>query len=118
MHNFRKLNIWLDAIVLAKEVYKVTSNYPKEEKYGLVSQINRCSVSVPSNIAEGSSRSSNKEFSYFIKIALGSLFELETQLILSNEFGILAAKDLDNLIDKIIKLQKMLTKFLTSLEQK
>lgn len=118
MHNFRKLNIWLDAIVLAKEVYKVTSNYPKEEKYGLVSQINRCSVSVPSNIAEGSSRSSNKEFSYFIKIALGSLFELETQLILSNEFGILAAKDLENLIDKIIKLQKMLTKFLTSLEQK
>ena len=104
--------------MLAKEVYKVTSNYPKEEKYGLVSQINRCSVSVPSNIAEGSSRSSNKEFSYFIKIALGSLFELETQLILSNEFGILAAKDLDNLIDKIIKLQKMLTKFLTSLEQK
>ncbi|HEY1062835.1 MAG TPA: four helix bundle protein [Daejeonella sp.] len=118
MHNFRKLNIWLDAIVLAKEVYKVTSNYPKEEKFGLVSQINRCSVSVASNIAEGSSRSSNKEFSYFIKVALGSLFELETQLILSNEFGILDSQDLDNLIDKIIKLQKMLTKFLTSLEQK
>ena len=118
MHNFSKLNIWLDAIVLAKEVYKVTSNYPKEEKFGLVSQINRCSVSVPSNIAEGSSRSSNKEFSYFIKVALGSLFELETQLILSNEFGILAAEDFDNLIDKIIKLQKMLTNFLTSLEQK
>jgi four helix bundle protein len=116
MHNFRKLNIWLDAIVLAKEVYKVTSNYPKEEKFGLVSQINRCSVSVPSNIAEGSSRSSNKEFSYFIKVALGSLFELETQLILSNEFGILDSQDLDKLIEKIIKLQKMLTKFLTSLE--
>ena len=118
MHNFRKLNIWLDAIVLAKEVYKVTSNYPKEEKFGLVSQINRCSVSVPSNIAEGSSRSSNKEFTYFIKVALGSLFELETQLILSNEFGILDSQDLDKLIEKIIKLQKMLTKFLTSLEQK
>ncbi|MCF8451819.1 MAG: four helix bundle protein [Pedobacter sp.] len=118
MHNFRKLNIWLDAIVLAKEVYKVTSNYPKEEKFGLVSQINRCSVSVPSNIAEGSSRSSNKEFSYFIKVALGSLFELETQLILSNEFGILDSQELDKLVEKIIKLQKMLTKFLTSLEQK
>jgi four helix bundle protein len=63
MHNFRKLNIWLDAIVLAKEVYQVTSNYPKEEKYGLISQINRCSVSVPSNIVVGSSRSSSKEFS-------------------------------------------------------
>lgn len=118
MHNFRKLNIWLDAIVLAKGVYKLTSNFPKEEKYGLVSQINRCSVSVPSNIAEGSARSSNKEFSYFVKVALGSLFELETQLILSNEFGLIADQELNNVIDKIIKLQKMLTKFLISLEQK
>jgi four helix bundle protein len=118
MHNFRKLNIWLDAIVLAKEVYQVTLNYPKEEKYGLISQINRRSVSVPSNIAEGSSRSSGKEFSYFIEVALDSLFELETQLILFNEFGMLASQDLDELIDKIIKLQKVLTKFLMNLEQK
>lgn len=117
MHNFRKLNIWVDAIVLAKEVYKITSSYPKVEKYGLVSQINRCSISVPSNIAEGSGRSSNKEFSYFIKVALGSLFELETQLILSNEFGILDDKDFNNLANKVIKLQKMLTKFLNSLER-
>lgn len=71
---------------LVKDVYVLTSNFPKEEKFGLISQINRCSISVPSNIAEGSSRSSNKEFSHFIKIALGSLFELETQIILSSEF--------------------------------
>ncbi len=116
MHNFRKLTIWLDAIVLAKEVYKLTSNYPKEEKYGLVSQINSCSVSVASNRAEGSSRSSNKKFSYFIEVAPGSLFELETQLILSNEFGIIDAQDLNNLKNKIVKIQKMSTKFLTSLE--
>ena len=82
----------------------------------MVSQINRCSISVPSNIAEGSGRSSNKEFSYFIKVALGSLFELETQLILSNEFGIIKGETLSSLVSKIIKLQKMLTKFLTSLE--
>ena len=70
-----------------KGVYLLTSKFPKEEKFGLVSQINRCSVSVPSNIAEGSSRSSKKEFPHFIKIALGSLFELETKLIWSNEVG-------------------------------
>ena len=116
MHNFRKLNIWLDAMLLAKEVYLITSKFPKEEKYGLVSQINRCSVSVPSNIAEGSSRSSNKEFSHFIKIALGSLFELETQIILSNEFGIISDEDLNNLMDKIVPLQKMLNGFLTTLK--
>ena len=116
MHNFRKLNIWLDAMLLAKEVYLITSKFPKEEKYGMVSQINRCSVSVPSNIAEGSSRSSNKEFSHFVKISLGSLFELETQMILSNEFGIINEQELNNITSRIIILQKMLVKFLSTLE--
>ena len=88
MHNFKKLNIWVNAMSLVKDVYLLTSNFPKEEKFGLISQINRCSISIPSNIAEGSSRSSNKEFSHFIKIALGSLFELETQIILSSYFKI------------------------------
>lgn len=115
MHNFRKLNIWVDAMVLAKEVYLITSKFPKEEKYGLVSQINRCTVSVPSNIAEGSSRSSNKEFSYFIKVALGSLFELETQLILSNDFGFINENELNNITNRIVALQKMLVKFLSTL---
>ena len=86
MHNFKKLNIWVNAMSLVKDIYLLTSNFPKEEKFGLISQINRCSISIPSNIAEGSSRSSNKEFSHFIKIALGSLFELETQIILSSDF--------------------------------
>ena len=103
-------------MVLAKEVYLITSNFPKEEKYGLVSQINRCCISVPSNIAEGSSRSSNKEFSHFIKIALGSLFELETQIILSNEFKIIKDEDSSIVLDKIATLQKMLNGFLTTLK--
>ncbi|MHB1178760.1 MAG: four helix bundle protein [Daejeonella sp.] len=117
MHNFRNLTIWLNAMILAKEVYFTTSTYPKEEKYGLVSQINRCCVSVPSNIAEGSSRSSNKEFSHFIKISLGSLFELETQLILSKEFGIISSETLEALVTKIVSLQKMLSKFLKHLNE-
>ncbi|HEY1010319.1 MAG: four helix bundle protein [Daejeonella sp.] len=116
MHNFRKLAVWENAMVLAKDVYSITSTYPKEEKYGLVSQINRCCVSVPSNIAEGSSRSSSKEFSHFIKISLGSLFELETQLILSKDFGIISDETLGTLTPKVVSLQKMLSQFLKTLQ--
>lgn len=105
-------------MALAKEVYLHTSKFPNDEKFGLVSQIKRCSVSVPSNIAEGSSRSSKKEFSHFIKIALGSLFELETQLILANEVGFYDIENLNTLEPKIVKLQKMLTRFLDNIEEK
>jgi four helix bundle protein len=87
MHNFRQLNIWKYAMQLAKSVYVLTKEFPGAEKYGLISQINRACISVPSNIAEGSSRSSNKEFKHFRSIALGSLFELETQVPLSLELS-------------------------------
>ena len=117
MHNFRQLTIWKDAMLLAKEVYLVIAQFPKEEKYGLTSQINRCSVSVASNIAEGSSRSSNKEVAHYLKSSLGSLFELETQLILSNEFGIIKIEALNTLLEKIIPLQKMITNFLKNLKE-
>lgn len=116
MHNFRKLTIWIDAMILAKEVYLTTRIFPKEEKYGLVSQMNRCAVSVPSNIAEGSSRTSNKEFAHFIKISIGSLFELETQLTLSNDVGIITIDALNTLTTKVIALQKMLSRFLKTIE--
>lgn len=116
MHNVEKLNIWINAMIPAKDVYQITSKYPKEEKYGLVSQINRSAVSVPSNIAEGSSRSSDKEFAHFVKIALGSLYELETQTILSHEFGIITDNDLDHLSVTIITLQKMTNRFLNRLK--
>ncbi len=89
MHNFRQLTIWKEAISVAKLVYITTSTFPSEEKFGLTSQINRCCVSIPSNIAEGSSRTSNKDFAHFLKIALGSLFELETQITLAYEFQII-----------------------------
>ena len=113
MHNFKKLSIWVNAMSLVKDVYLLTSNFPKEEKFGLISQINRCSISIPSNIAEGSSRSSNKEFSHFIKIALGSLFELETQIILSSDFKMINDQDSNIILDKITTLQKMINGFFT-----
>lgn len=101
---------------LVKDVYLLTSNFPKEEKFGLISQINRCSISIPSNIAEGSSRSSNKEFSHFIKIALGSLFEFETQIILSSDFKMINDQDSNIILDKITTLQKMINGFLTTIK--
>lgn len=90
MHNFRQLNIWIEARLLVKEVYLLTASFPPDERFGLISQINRCAISVPSNIAEGSARSTNKDFAHFLKISLGSLFELETQLLLSADLNMIS----------------------------
>ena len=87
MHDFKNLRIWQDAMSLTKDVYLSTAQFPASEKYGLISQINRAAVSIPSNIAEGASRESVKDFSHFISIALGSAYELETQIPLSESFG-------------------------------
>ena len=117
LHNFRQLTIWQESMELAKSIHIRTSVFPTEERYGLKSQLNRCSVSVPSNIAEGSSRSSDKEFSHFIKISLGSLFELETQITLAYEFKLIQKTDFENLLDSIVRLQKMITNFLKTLNK-
>ena len=82
MRNFRNLNIWQQGIELVTYVYEVAAQLPKEEKYGIASQICRASVSIPSNIAEGCSRNSDIEYKRFLEIALGSAFELETQLVI------------------------------------
>ena len=89
MHNYKKLDVWKESVNLVTEIYLLTDNFPDKEKFGLVSQINRCAVSIPSNIAEGAGRSSKKEFSLFLGYALGSSFELETQLIISNNLNLI-----------------------------
>ncbi len=81
-HNYKNLKIWKLGIEIVDDVFELTNSFPNEEKFGLISQLNRCSISIPSNIAEGSSRT-NKSFSHFIDISLGSSFELETQLIIA-----------------------------------
>ncbi len=81
-HNFRELNVWKKSMSLVFETYKLTRELPDVEKFGLVSQINRCAVSIPSNIAEGTSRITDKEITRFMNIAMGSAYELETQLML------------------------------------
>jgi len=111
MHNFRQLQIWKEGMAIAKSTYLLTNALPSLEKFGLISQISRCAVSVPSNIAEGSSRSSNKEFAHFLSIALGSLFELETQILLSFDLGFLVLEDIEQLVKDIIQLQKKISTF-------
>ncbi|MDX5438083.1 MAG: four helix bundle protein [Pontibacter sp.] len=111
MHNFKELIIWKEAMGLAKAVYQNSASFPANEKYGLTSQVNRSAVSIPSNIAEGAGRGSDKEFVQFLNIALGSAFELETQLILANAFGFVAEDKLSKLLDQLRKIQRMIDGF-------
>ncbi len=114
MRDFRKLNIWSEAIEFAVSIYAITSKFPDHEKFGLRSQLNRASVSIPSNIAEGS-RGSDKEFKQFLNIALGSSFEVETQLILANRIGYITDELSKEYIDRLNILQKRINAFRSTL---
>ncbi|MDD4747592.1 MAG: four helix bundle protein [Salinivirgaceae bacterium] len=102
------LEVWKKAITLVTEIYKETELYPKTELYGLTSQIRRAAVSIPSNIAEGAGRTSLKEFAYFLSIALGSLSELETQLIISKNLEFLSNDSFEKLIKELVLIRKMI----------
>lgn len=104
-HNFRELNSWKVSFDLVKEVYLLCKGLPEEEKFGLKSQIQRCAVSIPSNIAEGSGRTTDKEFLYFLNIAISSSYELETQLLLCSELFDIEMKEL---IKKLEEVQRMI----------
>lgn len=110
-HNFKNLNIWKLAMQLASEIYAQTEIFPKSEEFGLKSQIRRCAVSVPSNIAEGSSRTSNKDFNRFLEISLGSLYELQTQLLIASDRKFINNVISNNIENQIIELQKMISGF-------
>lgn len=110
-HNFKNLNIWKLAIELANDTYILTDSFPRNEEFGLKSQLRRCAVSVASNIAEGSSRSSNKDFNRFLEISLGSLYELQTQIIISSNRNYFDFSEFENVENKIIELQRMISGF-------
>jgi len=110
-HNFRELNIWKKSMDLVFDIYKLTRQLPDFEKFGLASQINRSAVSMPSNIAEGTSRNSEKEICRFLDIALGSSYELETQLLLLANLYVDNKNQATELINKLNEIQKMIVGF-------
>ena len=116
MRNFKQLKIWQKGFDLAVNSFKLVSSFPREEKYALSSQITRAAVSVPSNIAEGSSRSSNKDYSRFIEISLGSTFELETQLLIAQAVNYGDTDITNTMLKDIDEEQKMLMSFITKLQ--
>jgi len=107
MHKVDELKIWKKSIDLTKSVYLLASDLPSDEKYGLNSQTKRSSVSIPSNIAEGAGRNSNKEFKYFFSIANGSAYELQTQPILLTELNLITKEKVQPVIEICIEIQKM-----------
>ena len=114
-HNFKNLKIWIISMDITNDIYKLTSIFPKSEIYGLVSQMNRCSVSMPSNIAEGSNRG-NKHFQHYLNISLGSSFELQTQLLIASQNNFLSKEKTVEIENKIIEFQKMTTSFINKLD--
>lgn len=109
MRTFKDLMVWQDSVIFATTIYNVTTLFPKDEVYGLTSQLRRASVSIASNLAEGSKRGSKKEFAHFIRIAQGSGAEIETQLFISKNLGYIKEEDLLKLINELESIMKMLT---------
>jgi four helix bundle protein len=117
MHNFKELKVWQLSRQLGKEIYTITADFPSGEKFGLVSQLRRCAVSIPANIAEGAGRNTDKDFAQFLNISLGSAYELETLLILSLDVQFISAEQLDLLTTKISEMQKMTFGLIKTLRQ-
>jgi four helix bundle protein len=107
MHNFQELIIWQKAMNITENVYRLSAEFPKEEKYGLTSQIRRSAVSVPSNIAEGAGRNTNGEFKNFLGIASGSSNELFTQLLLSYRLDLVSKEQVEPILNQLVEVQKI-----------
>ena len=118
MNYFKELKDWQKAIELVTNTYLKTQSFPKEEIYGLTSQIRRCAVSIPSNIAEGCGSNTPKDFNNFLGISLGSAFEFETQLIICKNLGFIKVEDFNYLESEIQHIQNMIIKLQKSLELK
>ncbi|MCF6182114.1 four helix bundle protein [Lutibacter sp.] len=117
MRNFREYDVWIDAMELVNKIYDSIDNFPKDERFGLISQITRSAVSIPSNIAEGASRSSEKDFGRFLEISLGSAYELETQLRIARNRNYLKNDNFTQTIEEIISLQKRISAFRNSIKK-
>ena len=105
MKTHKDLDVWNKSMEFAEQAYRLTRTFPKEEQFGLVSQIRRSAVSIPSNIAEGAARNSSKEFMQFLYVAMGSLSEIETQLLLAKRLTFFGE---ENIFDDIESIRRML----------
>lgn len=107
MNNYKNLKVWQKSVDLAVKIHELTNGFPKEEMYGLTSQIRRSAISVASNVAEGSGRNTSKDFRNFLGMAHGSIYGLETQMIIANKIGMLNNSDFEKIQHDIIEIQKM-----------
>ncbi len=115
MSSYKDLIVWQKSIQLCVNVYEVTNHFPRNELYGLISQIRRCSIAIPSNIAEGQRRGHKPEFIQFLRIAYGSGAELETQLMIALKIGYLKESKFTELNNLLEEIMKMLNKLINSL---
>ena len=118
MSNFRNLLIWQKSMALTTKIYFSTKNFPKEEIYGLTSQIRRSAVSIPSNISEGFGRESDKEYLRFLNISIGSLFEMQTQLEIAKNIEYLTEKEFNNLYEDSREVERMLVSFINKVKER
>lgn len=116
MRNFKKLLIWQKGFQIAVKSFDLVNNFPKEEKFAMSSQITRAAVSIPANIAEGSSRSSMKDYSRFLELSLGSAFELETQLLIAEEVNFGVSEKRKDLLKEIDEEQKMIMSYMSKIK--
>ena len=117
MNSYKDLDVYNRAIELSVHIYRITESFPKSELYGLVSQIRRCTVSIPSNIAEGQKRGHKLEYIQFLRIALGSGAELETQLLIAQRIGFLTERDYQELNNELQIIMRMLSRLITALSK-
>lgn len=114
-HKFKELHIWRRSRLFCSEIYNITSKFPDSEKFGLTNQLRRASVSIPSNIVEGSSRKSKKDFSRFLQISIGSAYEIETQLMIALDLKFISEDDLRPILLELEEIIKMISKFKSTL---
>jgi four helix bundle protein len=113
---YRDLIVWQKSIQCVTDVYKVTQKFPQDELYGLTSQIRRCSVSIPSNIAEGYGRKSTQDYLRFLRISLGALYELQTQMVISLNLKFLEREDFDGLFESSREIERMLSSLISKVK--
>lgn len=118
VQGYRDLEVWKKSVALVTDIYRLTADFPKEEIYGLTSQIRRCAISIPSNIAEGRGKRSTRDFIRFLHISYGSLCELETQCIIAQNLLLLSPPSCESLLASTSEIARMLNGLISSLEAK